>query len=38
MASIPPATLSPKNVPAFWPGFLLAFAATCITIGIMAGS
>jgi hypothetical protein len=34
-ASLPPATQAPRNVPAFWPGFLLAFAASCITVGIV---
>ncbi len=26
---------APQAAPAFWPGFLLAFAASCITVGIM---
>ncbi len=29
------AAASPQATPAFWPGFLLAFAASCITVGIM---
>src|SRR6267154_1078306 len=33
VASSPPATL--PVAPAFWPAFLLALAATCITVGIM---
>src|SRR5580698_6517126 len=33
--SAPPPTPSHGTVPAFWPALLLAFAASCITIGIM---
>ena len=35
MASTPTSAQSSENVPALWPGLLLAFAASCITIGIM---
>jgi hypothetical protein len=35
MSSTPPLVQPPENVPALWPGLLLAFAASCITIGIM---
>jgi hypothetical protein len=33
--SSPPGTQPAGSVPAFWPAFLLAFAASCITVGIM---
>src|ERR1700722_9928745 len=35
LASIEPATDRVVGAPPFWPGFLLALAATSITIGIM---
>jgi hypothetical protein len=35
MASIEPAAERPAGAPPFWPGFLLAVAATSITVGIM---
>jgi len=35
LASIEPATERLAGAPPFWPGFLLAIAATCITAGIM---
>ena len=35
VASAPASAQSSENVPALWPGLLLAFAASCITIGIM---
>jgi hypothetical protein len=31
----PPATPPTGSIPAFWPSFLLALAASCITVGIM---
>src|SRR5580658_10773199 len=34
-AFMTPGTQAPGGAPAFWPGFLLAFAACCITLGIM---
>jgi hypothetical protein len=34
-ASAPASAQPSENVPALWPGLLLAFAASCITIGIM---
>jgi hypothetical protein len=35
LASVKPATKPFAGAPPFWPGLLLAFAATCITVGIM---
>jgi hypothetical protein len=35
MTSTPPPVQPPESVPALWPGLLLTFAASCITIGIM---
>jgi hypothetical protein len=35
MVAVSPETPLVASVPAFWPGFLLAVAASCVTIGIM---
>lgn len=36
LASVGPATAArPADAPPFWPAFLLAFAATCISVGVM---
>src|SRR3984957_15660520 len=35
VTSIPAPTQSPGSVPAFWPSLVMAFAATCIAVGII---
>src|SRR5271163_2066728 len=35
LTSMAPATARLAGVPPFWPGLVLAFAATCITVGII---
>src|SRR3984957_7098797 len=34
-ASTPPVTQRTQGIPALWPGIVLAFAATCIAVGII---